>query len=798
MCTTGSAGVRGWVSFFFSTLALCADARAQVVPEDEQPGWAACACGKIELLQRRLELGLPVDEGGPGYDSREVMTDTDVLSNDVDIEVLPATEEIRGSNTITVRSLINGLTQFTFRLRGNFTVQRGLSGNAADNNFVTLNGTTPAPCTTPPPDNSSYGRTVTLDRPYNAGEVFTVKIDYTGVAVSRGFGSIEFGVQNGFPVVASLSEPYYAATWVPVKDGDVTLPGDNSDRATWTIAVTAPDSLRTTANGLLISEETLPGGRKKYRWRTNYTMPTYLGAFCTTAYNVWAQTYTYPLPGGGTAAMPVEFHIYPASDTPSNRAAWERCLDMLATYRPIYGEYPFVAEKYGIYQFPFGGGMEHQTNSGQGTFSESVTAHELAHQWWGDWVTCKTWNHIWLNEGFATYSEALWEERKPGSSGLPALFAAMAARRPTQVGDSVYVYSTGNLNRIFSTNFTYRKGGWVLHMLRHVLGDAAFFQALADYRATFGNGAATTEDFAAAVGTASGRDLTNFFQQWVYGIGAPAYAFGWQNATINGQQYLRLSVRQTQNTAWPGTGSPSDAFDMPVDVRVTNTQGTGTHVVRNNARLQHYLIPLPAPATDVLLDPEDWVLATAKVAETYTPGPAKIVAASPSPGEVLASAPANLVVSFSEGVNAQASHFALVGPGGSVGLSLSYDTGSFTATLTPPGALAPGAYTLTVSQSMVTLSSGMNLDGEIVGPLPSGDGLPGGSAQIPFTIGAACDADVNCDGSADGFDVEVMEQAVGGDTANFCQADPDFNRDGSVDGFDVEAVEQVVGGAACP
>ncbi|MFA6047059.1 MAG: hypothetical protein WC718_18910, partial [Phycisphaerales bacterium] len=325
---------------------------------------AMCGCGKCQTLLAEAQDGLA--PGGGQYGAREASGDTDLLTVDLDLNVDFTGGTISGSNTMQVRSLVNGLTQFTFVLRSNFLVQRNLSGNGADTNRVTLNGGTIATATTP--GANSYARTVTLDRPYNIGETFTVKIDYSGVPVSRGFGSIDLGTQNGQPIGASLSEPYYAATWWPVKDGDFALPGNNADKAIGSIAITVPDTLKGVSNGLLTSVTTPAPGRTKYRWTTNYQTAPYLFMFSATNYNQWQVNYTYPLAGGGTGTMPVQFSIYPTDDTPANRAAWQLTTTMLATYRNFYGEYPFVNEKYGIYEFQFGGGQEHQTYTGQGTF----------------------------------------------------------------------------------------------------------------------------------------------------------------------------------------------------------------------------------------------------------------------------------------------------------------------------------------------------------------------------------------------------------------------------------------------
>lgn len=683
-------------------------------------------CGKAKAAERWLAAGRQPVEDVPGWcmvcDTGEL---TDVLNCNLDIEIVPSTTTISGSNTFTVMSKKDGLTQFTFRLRNQFVISSAV-----------INGTTNVAVTNP----TTTTRVATLDRAYNDGEVFTLKITYAGVPMSIGsFGSVEFTTQNGQPLFQTLSEPYYAYTWWPCKDGDVATNGDNSDKFTAQVAITAPDTMKSVSNGVLQGVDTLSGARKKYRWATNIPTTTYLIFVGSTNYNQWAQTYTYPLPGGGTANMPVEFSIYPANDTPTNRAAWERCLSMLATYRPIYGEYPFVDEKYGIYNFNFSGGEEHQTYTGQGTFSESVTAHELGHQWWGDNITCKTWPDIWLNEGFATYTEALWEERKPGSAGFSAYVAAMVARKPTAVTGTVYRTDVSSATTIFSSNYAYRKGAWVLHQLRKIVGETTFFNILAAYRAQFQGSAATTEDFKAVASAVSGMDLTTYFQQWVYGGGAPAYVSGWNTVNINGQNYLRLRLRQSQ------TGT---VFAMPVDIRVDTASGSQTVTVQNSVTPQWFVVPINATATGIAVDEFQWILTTAKTSEAYVNGPPKIVQAAPPPGAVLASGPASLTVTFSENVNAAAGNFTLVGPSGPVGLTLSYNAANFTATLTPASGLGSGSYSLTVAPAVTSTAAAIGLDGEIVAnALPSGNGVTGGAAVWSFTVqGTSCYA--NCDGSS--------------------------------------------------
>jgi aminopeptidase N len=713
-------------------LATAVPIAAQIAPNvepvhrhDGEPWHAGDGCGKARVAERWLASGRrPIEDPEGWCMACDVVEETDLLNCNLDIELVPASGTISGSNTFTVMSKVDGLTTFTFRLRNQFVISSAL-----------INGGTAVAVANP----TTTTRIATLDRPYNTGETFTLKITYSGVPVSAGgFGSVLFGSQGGAMDFETLSEPYYAYTWWPCKDGDVQSVGDNSDKFTCQVAITCPDTVQAVSNGLLQGTDLLSGGRKKFRWATGYPISTYLVFVNCTLYNQWSVNYSYPLQGGGTGSMPVQFSVFPSVDTPGNRAAWESTVTMLGVYRPLFGEFPFINEKYGIYYFTFGGGMEHQTYTGQGTFNESVTAHELAHQWWGDNVTCKTWSDIWLNEGFATYSECLWAERKPGSSGMPAYLAAINARRPSQTSGTVYRTDVSTVGSIFSGTYSYNKGAWVLHQLRHVVGDATFFAILQAYRAQFQGSAATTDDFKTVASTVFGQDLTWFFQEWVYGGGAPAYVSGWNTITINGQNYLRLRLRQSQ------AGTP---FRMPVDVRVNFASGNQTVTVQNDASPEWFVVPINAPATGIVVDENSWILTTSKTSETYVNGPAKVVRASPEPGASLSSAPSQLTVTFSENVNAGAGNFTLVGPSGPVPCTLSYSAPSFTATLTPGGALTPGSYTLTCAAAITSSAAAIALDGEVTAnALPSGDGLPGGDAVLAFTIeGSVCYA--NCDAS---------------------------------------------------
>ncbi|HPM24405.1 MAG TPA: M1 family aminopeptidase [Phycisphaerae bacterium] len=736
-------------------LCVCA-ARGQGLPDQDWYGVPAkadaaralaAACGPVgELLPGGLPRAFPP---GNAYDDF-----TDVLHYQLDLEIIPATTTLAGSNTITVRSLVPDLTLFHFRLHENFTITM-LSRDATPLAWQRLDSATVA---------------VTLDRPYGVDEVFDITIAYTGHPPSgQGLGAITFRTRGGSPDIYTLSEPFFAHTWWPVKDA-------LTDKTTADLWYTVPDTLVVASNGLLQGTDVLAPGKLRYRWKTEYPTADYLYCFGATNYDTFESTWTRD-----GVTLPLKFFIYPEDNTPSHRSAWRACENMLTTFSDLYGTYPFMNEKYGMLEFGWGGGMEHQTITSIGGFGEWLVAHELSHQWWGDHVTCATWHDIWLNEGFATYSEALWFEHRPGSPGEPWLHAVMSVRRPAETAyGTVYCYDASDPARILDMNLSYYKAAWVLHMLRHRIGDDAFFDVLAAWRAAYGGGSGTTEDFRAVVEGVTGDDLANFFQRWVYEAPLPFYTFGWQPIVVDGAGYIELYIEQIQGTS-------ESVFDMPIDLVVTDAEGDAAYTVWNDARVEYLLFPVRSTTSDYLrFDPTPWILADQQELVFPDGAPPKIVTLQPAPGAVVQAADLpELEAVFHVPVTAAAADFTLVGARtGNVTCAFAYDAVRQAVTLTPASDLLPDEYTLTIADTVVSMA-GVALDGELskpraMGPLPSGDGLAGGAAVATFAVYVP--GDLNCDGIVNFGDVNAFVLAlsnpgVWAETYPHCPA-----RSGDVDG----------------
>lgn len=443
--------------------------------------------------------------------------------------------------------------------------------------------------------------TVHLDNSLQQGEWFDFTVVYHGTpSSSDGFLGFSFSTHNGLPLITTLSEPMGARSWWPCND----IPRDKVDSVD--MIVTVDTSLVVSSNGLEQSDVNNGDGTHTVHWKERYPIAPYLVSLGIHPYVVWYDYYQY----GVNDSMPLEFFVYPDQDQASRQYFDSVVAHMIELLTPLYGQYPFIDEKYGCTQFDWGGAMEHQTNTSTTSssfgYSQPVVVHELSHQWWGDLVTCSDWHHIWINEGFATYSEALYFE---AMYGIDYYHNYMNNFEYTASG-SVYIQDTTYIWSIFSA-LPYDKGGWVLHMLRHVVGDNAFFQSFANYRQQYQWSHASTEDFQGVVEATSGMDLSWFFQEWIYGQYRPTYRFSYVTASDpDGGWNTYLHIRQTQMT-------DPQVFTMPIDIELSNSTSSETHVVFNDSREQDFIIHTAERPTTVLLDPDRWI-SRSSAYESYT------------------------------------------------------------------------------------------------------------------------------------------------------------------------------------
>lgn len=379
------------------------------------------------------------------------------------------------------------------------------------------------------------------------------------------------GSQSGTPILSTLNEPYGAQDWFPTKQSL----NDKIDR--FDLKITTPVQYNVAANGKLMSETILGNGQKRTFWRTQYPTAAYLIALSITNFVKLNDTM-------GNPPFPFVNYIYPSTNTNATSMAnieWTKTV--MNTFETYFGAYPFRNEKYGHMEFEAGGGMEHQTMSSMGAWSKQLIAHELAHQWFGDKVTCGAWNDIWLNEGFATFGEHVAYEKLIMNNADFLNYLLGEKDYITSVpGGSVYVAdsSLGNINSIFSGRLSYSKGGYVVRMLKWVLGDTAFYQALKDYHArpNLAYSYARTADLNASLLTSTGKDLTEFFNDWIYGQGYPTYDIRWRQ--VGNQVTFKASQTQSHSSV--------SFFEMPLPIKVTGTGGQTAFFALNNTSNNQY------------------------------------------------------------------------------------------------------------------------------------------------------------------------------------------------------------------
>ena len=495
----------------------------------------------------------------------------DITYHKLEFTVDPAVYAINGKVTTTYTALAD-MNTVTFDLANELTVSSVIMNNQ-NLSFV---------------ENGNNELVITLPTTLPTGTSATVEITYSGTPPSNGFGSFVTTTHNNVPILWTLSEPFGARDWWPCKQ-------DLNDKVnSIDVYITAPSQYIAVSNGVEPEAQVINGLNKTTHFHHNYPIPAYLIAIAVTNYSVYNQ-----IAGTIPNQYPVINYIFP-----ENLATVQPQLDqtplLLNLYTNLFEIYPFHNEKYGHAQFGWGGGMEHTTVSFMVGFDRQLVAHEMAHQWFGDKITCGSWKDIWLNESFATYVASMVYENFDSLSAFVSDKTNMVNYITSQPNGAVYLTDAEatDVNRIFDNRLSYDKGAMVLEMLRFKMGDTAFFQAIREYLAdqALAYGYAVTSDLQSHMESVYGSSLTEFFNDWIYNQGYPTYTITAQNW---GAGQAKFTINQTQS-------DPSVSyFEMPVPVRIHGANGEQQDIVLNNTTNGEVFIQTVSfPIVSVEFDPE--------------------------------------------------------------------------------------------------------------------------------------------------------------------------------------------------
>lgn len=493
----------------------------------------------------------------------------------LDVNLERTSTDISGKVQIIAEALIANLDTVLFELHPSLTIDS-----------IQLNGNT----TTFTRQNTS----VILETNLPQNSLFTIDIYYGGTPTpsSDWAGMSNNSSQSwGNQITWTLSEPFSAYHWFPCKQSLT----DKADSVF--VSVTTDTSNLAGSNGLLKNVVDLGNGKHRFEWESRYPIDYYLISIAIGKYIDYS---IYANPSNASQPILVQNYIY---DNPNTLPYFQQQINLTADYieyfSELYGIYPFENEKYGHCMVPIGGGMEHQTMTSQGFFTEDLTVHELGHQWFGDYVTCGSWADIWLNEGFASYTEHLMNEHFN-----PGVDESNMQDRHTNImsapNGSVYVIDSLTDASIFSSRLSYDKGAAIIHTLRFLIDDdTTFFNVLQTYLNTYANSSATTPEFKAIAENVSGLNFTNFFNEWYYGEGFPTYSLEWN--TSQNTVFLNLS----HSTSTPTT----TLFTNDIEVLLSDGAGQDTIVrLQVNSNSQFYSFPYAGNVTNVSLDPNNWII----------------------------------------------------------------------------------------------------------------------------------------------------------------------------------------------
>jgi aminopeptidase N len=495
---------------------------------------------------------------------------TDLHYLEIHWTIDPAEVYIRGEITYHFTSKIDQLTQFVLDLAQTMQINSIRRGN------IDLAYT-----------HADQLLTIELGKTLNIGEGDTLTINYEGAPVSTGIGSFVQTFHDGHPTIETESIPYGVRDWWPAKQ-DLIDKVDSLDTY-----ITTPGDQLAASNGKLVSITEVFGNRL-HHWRHRHPIVSYLIAMAVTNYT--AYSHYVELPDGDS--IEILNYVYP-EDAAAIQQETPATVEIMEFFNEKFGLYPFADEKYGHAQFSEAA-TEIQTMSFMGFWNFSVIAHELAHQWFGDFVTCGSYSEIWLNEGWAEYLAGLSIEAL-----RPSLWSGEKTAKinliTSQPDGSVYVPDTTDVNRIFDGRLTYYKGFYLAHMLRWLVGDSMFFQASRNYLydPEQANGFARTADLQHHFEAVSGKDLDEFFADWYTGEGFPSYTINWMQE----QDSVILWVEQTQSH------TSVSFYEMPIPIIAYRFGIIADTVLQHDYNNQRFAIYVGNnQISQIIFDQDKWIL----------------------------------------------------------------------------------------------------------------------------------------------------------------------------------------------
>ena len=501
----------------------------------------------------------------------------DVLHYVFRVTVNDQTDLIDGETTVEVRILENNVT----------TLALDLASTAGDKGMAV----TAVTCAGAPAqyEHKEDRLKIALDPAPKAGKRCTFAILYRGVPRA----GLRIG-KNRHDERTFFSEnwPDKARHWLPTLDHPC-------DKATSEFLVTAPARYQVVANGLLQEERDLGDGRRLTHWKQSVPIATWLNAIGVAQFAAHH--------AGTVKGVPLKTWVYHQDRDPIVSALETPGRRVIEFYTEYVGPYPY--EKLaGVQAAGIGGGIEHASAIFYGeraVFGRDVTnlvAHEIAHQWFGDSVTERDWDDVWLSEGFATYFTLLFTEHNRGRdafvAGLKRSREIVFTTEQRNPGLAVIHNNLADTRKVLN-RLVYEKGGWTLHMLRGVVGTDNFWAGIQDYYRRFRDRNASTEEFRQVMEENAHCDLSWFFRQWLKQPGSPVVEGSWQYRPED--KRIAIELAQVQS---------GDPYRLPLEISVS-TDGANEPRIEKlelTERKQHFDFLAEKTPSAVTLDPNCWIL----------------------------------------------------------------------------------------------------------------------------------------------------------------------------------------------